>query len=837
MAGAIDKLRFQVARYRWLREYYARQHLEVVLPGLRLADDDDTTIGFLEEVRVHQGRVHLRGWVQADSISVMLGTIEITRYPRDKRSDVAAAVGCDPEVGFSMSLPLDDSTLLIELRRAGGEIVSLRHELPSIASRARARLGLELRFWRDLVPVLPRIYRGLKAGDPDLARQVKAALRLGQNQAHTRLDRAFVSTAEAPAPGTPNGPITIILPIYNAFELLEEALGRVVENTDLDWRLIVIEDCSSDARVRPWLRDWVKTQAARFPGRIQLLENDPNRGFIGSVNRGFDAVADDSGPVVLLNSDAMVPPGWASRLIAPLSDASVATATPLSNDAEIYTMPVICSRLPIGPGQVDAIDAAVARRVAADAPRVSTPTGVGFCMAMGRDWIARVGHLDTAFGRGYGEEVDWCRRAVALGGVHVAVPNLFVEHRGGASFGPEKLKLVEKNNAIISKRYPGYDAMVQDFIRDDPLATPRLVAALAWADGLADVDHVPVFIAHSMGGGAEAYLQDRMTRHSVSLTLRFGGAHRCRVELATPFGRLTGDTDDLGLVTDLVGRLARRRIVYSCAVGDPDLAALPDLLLALSKDAPLEVLFHDYLPLSPSYTLVDHDGTYRDVPAEDTTDAAHVYRRPDRTPVTLAQWRASWRAVLARAEQVVVFSQAAADIVTTAYPELAGRDGFEIRPHALLHEIPTLAAPRGPRQVIGVLGAIGPQKGAAVVGALSHRVAGEEGIDLALIGRITPEVTLARGTAVHGAYKLHELAELGERYAITHWLIPSIWPETFSYTVHECLATGLPTMAFDLGAQGAAVARADNGILLPWVPGQRDPADLAGLVVAHLRAT
>lgn len=41
--------------------------------------------------------------------------------------------------------------------------------------------------------------------------------------------------------------------------------------------------------------------------------------------------------------------------------------------------------------------------------------------------------------------------------------------------------------------------------------------------------------------------------------------------------------------------------------------------------------------------------------------------------------------------------------------------------------------------------------------------------------------------------------------------MPSIWPETFSFTTREMLATGLPVMAFDLGAQGEAVREAANG--------------------------
>jgi len=71
------------------------------------------------------------------------------------------------------------------------------------------------------------------------------------------------------------------------------------------------------------------------------------------------------------------------------------------------------------------------------------------------------------------------------------------------------------------------------------------------------------------------------------------------------------------------------------------------------------------------------------------------------------------------------------------------------------------------------------------------------------------------------------------RYGITCWLIPSIWPETFSFTTHECLATGLPVWAFDLGAQGDSVAshaadRGQGGVL----PIPQGPGDLQAMVDA-----
>lgn len=834
MPGWIQSLRFQLTRYKWMRAYYKEQHLDLSLPGCAFIDRNGAKVGYLEELRLHQGRLYLRGWTLASGLRIRLGDTQILRQPNEDRDDVASTLGCDRSVGFRASLPFDNGPLVLELEHQDDSLV-IKHDMKVAKVAKRAERRLALGFWRELLPLLPMIAKGLMDKDADLPRRVKVALRLGQRDIHgTLLNRAFLARDDSliRVPTLPER-ITILMPIYNALDLLPEALGRVIRNSDRPFRLVVIEDDSSDPRVRPWLRTWIDECRGENP--VELVENDRNLGFIGSVNRGFELTDADQGPVVLLNSDAMVPKGWLSRLVAPLADPSVASATPLSNDAEIFTAPVICARNELETGQGDAMDSALCARVDAQAPVVDVPTGVGFCMAIQREWLGRVGRFDEVFGRGYGEEVDWCRRASALGAHHVAVPQLFVEHRGGASFGPEKLELIQRNNAIISSRYPGYDQMVQDFIRDDPLVTPRLVAALAWADNLSTLDEIPVFVGHSMGGGAENYLQDRVRTEMVSVVLRFGGAYRCRIELDTPFGRMTANTDDLDLVWRLFAPITKRRVIYSCAVGDPDLAGLPEFLLRLSSGAEIEVLFHDYLPLSPSYTLLDHDGMYRGVPGPENSDPAHRYKRPDGTVVTLAEWRTVWGKLIASAESLRVFSAASEEIVMAAYPEAKGR--IMVTPHRLLQNIPALPQPRNSgRVVVAVLGAIGPQKGAAVLSALSRTLKDDLDIGLVLIGRIAPGYPLSGDVPVHGAYAVEDIPHLAARYKVTHWLIPSIWPETFSYTVHECLATGLPTLAFDLGAQGDAVAQAENGLLLTGPRDRHDPEALARAVYDALRS-
>lgn len=849
MTSWFDQVRFPMRRLQWVRSYYMEQHLELVLPGCVLHSDQGVKLGYLEELRLYQGRLYLRGWTLASELSIRLGATQIKHCPREEREDVAQALGCDRHVGFRASLPFEEGQLQLDLY-TGHEHVRIRHKVKIKIARQKAKLRLAWRFWRETIPLLPMIVRGLRQGDTDLPRRIKVALRLGPVESGSLLEAGFLRPeASAPSQGMsvprqdgPQGFITVILPIYNAFDLLPETLSRVMRNTDLPFRLILIEDGSPDTRVRPWLRDWIThhQKLDQMHTQIELVENPDNLGFIGAVNRGFTLAQEKpqdgsqavTGPVILLNSDAMVPANWASRLVAPLADPSIASVTPLSNDAEIFTAPVICARHDLSDDQGDAIDAALSARVSIDAPSVKAPTGVGFCMALSRDWLERLGGFDASFGRGYGEEVDWCRRADALGGAHVVVPGLFVEHRGGASFGAEKLALVQKHNGIITARYPNYDRLVQEFIRTDPLITARLVAALAWADSLPDLDTIPVYIGHSMGGGAENYLQDRIRADKVSIVLRLGGMHRCRIEMTTPQGRLVANSEDLGMIVQLLAPISKRRVIYSCAVGDPDLGALPDFLQNLAKDVALEILFHDYLPLSPSYTLLDKDGVYRGLPDPMHPDSAHQYRRPNGETISLASWQAAWSEVITMSERVHVFSESSAEIVMQAYPQAAEK--LRITPHRLSQEIPVLTLSQTKRVVIAALGAIGPQKGAAVLSALSKALPGRKDMDLVLIGRIAPGYPLASGTLIHGSYAIEDIPHLAQRYKVTHWLIPSIWPETFSYTVHECLATGLPTLAFDLGAQGDAVRQAGNGILLPWLQGKRSPEDLAQLICTQI---
>lgn len=803
---------------------YADIHVTLDLSGGPLRDAQ----GVVEAVQVRGSRLLVQGHAAAQQVHLRINRTEQTVAPTPDPARNNRAV-------FSFDVPLEVG--LIEITADG---------LPQVfggvthAQLRVARAGLALRFVWTVLCLLPEIYVWKWRGDLGAREVVKQRLGLVPQSRAMALSPALLTQP----PALPPAPMaTLVMPVFNAFDMLPEALSRIEAHSGAQWRLIIVEDGSSDAQVLPFLQDWA-TAPARA-ARVQLLCNDENLGFVGSVNRAL-AVAqhwpDD--PVVLLNSDVFVPQGWLARLLAPLADGSVASVTPLSNDAEIFTVPVMCQRGDLGGGAVDLLDAAAAQFDPA-AAQAEAPTGVGFCMAMAPQFLAQVPQFDTIFGRGYGEETDWCQKTRALGGRHLGAGNIFVEHRGGLSFGSAtKQRLLEKNLAEISRRYPQYDAQVQGFIGHDPLATPRLALALVWAGAHTD-GQVPVYLAHAMGGGAEMYLQrriaDDIAAGGCAVVLRVGHVHRWQIEAHTPLGVTHGTLDDTEAMSRLIALLPARRIVYSCGVGDRDAVTLPDTLLQLAQGGahPVEMLVHDYFPISPSYTLLGSDGRFHGVPVAGgalAMDAAHHGARPHGTaPATLAQWQAAWGRLVEACTQITVFCETGRDLMAQAYPQ--ARDLCKVVPHALLQVPPHIAQPAvgddGP--VIGVLGNIGVQKGAGVVQQLSADLARAKAGRVVVVGYMDPDFALTAPSKVHGAYALDDLPGLVARYGITCWLIPSIWPETFSFTTHEALATGLPVFAFDLGAQGAAVAQATArggpGAVLPLpAAGGLDAAAL----LAHL---
>ncbi|GIR70758.1 MAG: hypothetical protein CM15mP74_20090 [Halieaceae bacterium] len=112
-----------------------------------------------------------------------------------------------------------------------------------------------------------------------------------------------------------------------------------------------------------------------------------------------------------------------------------------------------------------------------------------------------VGGFDERFGRGYGEEVEFCMATAANGWRHLLACDVFVYHAGGTSFGYESEQLKVEAQQIIDDRYPQFPDLVQDWIREDPALDARVRCDVQLL-GLTDAPRI-LHVTHNMGGGVE----------------------------------------------------------------------------------------------------------------------------------------------------------------------------------------------------------------------------------------------------------------------------------------------------------------------------------------------
>ena len=260
-------------------------------------------------------------------------------------------------------------------------------------------------------------------------------------------------------------PVSVVIPVYNAPRELERCLASVYSTVPGDTEVVVIDDASPDPSTAEVLRRWRE----RLPVSWKFHANQKNRGFVATANLGMRLTQND---VVLLNSDTEVTPGWLQALQRCLSsDPLIATATPWTNNGEIASIPGFCQVNPVPP-DASAMAGVIARSGAAIYPEL--PTAVGFCMAISRSAIDRIGVFDEVlFGKGYGEENDFSVRAAQAGMRNVLCDDAYVVHLGGRSFGPIGLKPDESSMQRLLSRHPDYLRQVQEFIESDPLAARR----------------------------------------------------------------------------------------------------------------------------------------------------------------------------------------------------------------------------------------------------------------------------------------------------------------------------------------------------------------------------
>lgn len=341
-------------------------------------------------------------------------------------------------------------------------------------------------------------------------------------------EAAILAPVTAPSSDPTARPsVTVIVPIYDDVDVTRACLDSLAAQATqaIDIRVLLVDDASPSNEM--------SAMVAAFSARhgFGLIVNARNLGFIGAVNAALDRI--ESGDVLLLNADIVLPPSAIAKLAAASRERpGIGIVNPLTNDGQFNSFPTPdASNLFENPGRITAID-----RAAADLGTdqiVPTPGGIGYCMYITRACLDAVGKIPEIYLRGYYEDVEFCLRAAERGFASVCALDVYVGHKGTSSFKGEKLRLVTRNDRALRGRFPTHEAECRAFRRADPMRTARAQLEAR----IAPIGHIEVVVAGS--ATYAAVLDDRAaTLHEAGISVvvitwsAINGRTRARLRLA-----------------------------------------------------------------------------------------------------------------------------------------------------------------------------------------------------------------------------------------------------------------------------------------------------------------
>lgn len=615
-------------------------------------------------------------------------------------------------------------------------------------------------------------------------------------------------------PEMPEMSCDIIIPVYNGYEYLERMLSDI-RKTRMNTTIYLIDDCSPDERVFPLL----KAYAEKYDN-VKLLQNKHNLGFVGTVNRALKHSTCD---VALVNTDVELPEYWLERLMMPIfTDDTVASSTPYSNSATIFSFPNIGENNLIYRGlDVKCIDG-MFQKICPHYEEV--PTGMGFCMGMSRRALNEIGILDyETFRKGYGEENDWCRRAIKAGYHNVQVENLFVYHKHGGSFASqEKKQLMEKNLKILSQRYPDYLDEVADFMSRDPNKDLRELMRVL-IDSNYVMDKVTIAFDHNLGGGATDYINNRkresILKHEMFLIVRYDHMqHRNLIKIYTENYEIEFVFRKFKQIQELIKWIPVHSVIVNELVSYADIEQVLDIIkkIARIKNAELIMLMHDYYAFCPSVNLLNHENKYCGLPQNEVCRKCYQdygYFELNGCE-SIVEWQKMWRDFLKVCTSILAFSEDTVKKLERVYGEFPQ---LILKPHEVKYLEPIQKKYKTTDSFnIGILGTMSVHKGLHIIEQMAEYLKQKkQKITITVVGEAQSiSKNLRDEIKQTGRYDVSELPEIIWKNDIDLFLIPSIWPETFSYTTEEIMRLNMPVACFALGAPAERVAKYNKGLVL-----------------------
>ncbi len=625
--------------------------------------------------------------------------------------------------------------------------------------------------------------------------------------------------------------IDIIVPIYNAYEFTEECIKSLLKNTDLNKHtLVLINDKSPDEKILPML---LKYKNQNQDKQIEVLDNEENLGFVKTVNKGMQHSKND---VILLNSDTEVTKNWIEKIQkCAYSNQYIATVTPLTNNGTIASVPNFGVDNELPENMILEEYAEMIEKVSKNRyPELTT--GNGFCMYIKRDVIEEIGLFDDkTFGKGYGEENDFCYRALDHGYTNILCDNTFIYHKGTQSFKKENLTasraaLIDEHMNLLRKKHPIYVQKTDNFIANNPLRDIQeniklnillhkkkriLYLINEWEENM------------EMTGGASLHVKDiinsNIKNNIASFVISPDKIDKSRYRLYLYTNQIAKEISNYKTDINHYGQITYTNNSYKQMLENIFDSFKIDILhvqhflfqtfdtieIAKERNIFSIITLHDLYMICPSINMVYKDKYCEYDKEKDCAKCLNI--RYGVNSNILTNWQRTNLEILKKFDKIIAPSENTKKIFTNLYKDLE----IEVVEHGVEVVQTKEKKDRNSKDFnIAFVGAMAIHKGSNILKDLVKKN-NNSNLKIHLFGKPNEkDLTKSKGNYInHGKYTRGELPQLLIDNDIDLVCIFAPWPETYSYTLTESYMAQVPIITFDIGAVGDRVKN-DN---LGWV--------------------
>lgn len=616
----------------------------------------------------------------------------------------------------------------------------------------------------------------------------------------------------------------IIIPIYNAYEYTRDCIQSVLQYTDLKKHcLILIDDASPDERIVELLK---KTKKDNKQLNIEVVYNKKNQGFVKNVNLGMKMSDHD---VILLNSDTEVTERWLEKMMeCAYSRKEIATVTPLTNNGSIAAIPNFVQDNKIPDGYTTQTYAKLIEEISfKEYPELTT--GVGFCMFIKREALDEVGYFDAdAYGIGYGEETDFCYRALDYGYVHVLCDDTFIYHKGTQSFKEKYDEVYDKNMQFLINRYQKYNDLTNEFVLTNPLKNIqdniKLNLYRKQRKNVLYTIHSWIKNHDTKGaGGTTLHLWDiiqenRNFQNSYVLVPVNNGHYQlyCYIgEYETvldyyipPFkNQLHFLNSNYEKMLETIVKVCNIELIHvQHTIGHSF-----SIMNVIKKYHLYSIItLHDFYYYCPAIHLMYQMKQYCEETETDTRCQSCINHEYKIDNNIITKFRRLAYEYLQTFDLILTPSNDTKKRYQKYYKKLK----IEVLEHGV-DSFQTDYYPTYQKTFhIAFIGIIGVHKGSQILKDMIR--AAHPNIHIHLFGGSDDSFLTQnhRGYTYHGLYKKSDLPKLLSENSIHLICLLSVWPETYSYTLTESILSHVPVIAFDIGAIGERVKRLKCGFLV-----------------------